>query len=47
MKKINKNVLKVMERVVRHEIEQKNIPWPPICFGIFHQPKRPMKAKEK
>lgn len=26
MKKINKNVLKVMERVVRHEVEQKNIP---------------------
>ncbi len=44
MKKINKSVLKFMERVVRYEVEQR---WPPICFGIFHQPKRPKQKIEQ
>lgn len=43
--KIKKMALKVVERIVRNEV-QKDI-WgdPPICMGIGHQPKRP-KRKE-
>ena len=47
MKKVNKKILKVVERVVRHEVEQKRKTWPPFCTGIFHQPKRPVSQKGK
>ena len=38
MKKINKKVLKVVERVIRNEIKRASGD-PPFCLGIFHQPK--------
>ena len=41
MKKINKKVLKVVERVIRNEIKRASGD-PPFCLGIFHQPKRPV-----
>lgn len=47
MKQVNKKVLEVVERIVRYEVEQKNRAWPPICIGIFHQPKRPIVQQEK
>ncbi len=41
-KKINKKVLKVVERIVRNEAENVMVgDDPPYCFGIYHQPKRP------
>lgn len=46
IKKIKKKALKVVERIIRNEIE-KNI-WDdfPVCSGIFHQPKRPKRKKD-
>ena len=44
MKKINKKVLKVVERVIRNEIKRASGD-PPFCLGIFHQPKRPVIEK--
>ena len=44
MKKINKKVLKVVERVIRNEIKRASGD-PPFCLGIFHQPKRPVELK--
>lgn len=41
MKKINKKVLKAVERVTRQEVVRGIDDWPPFCLGIFHQPKRP------
>lgn len=35
MKKINKKVLKVVERVTRNEIKRASGD-PPFCLGIFH-----------
>ncbi len=43
--KIKKAALKVVERIVRNEVEKDVCGDPPICSGIFHQPKRP-KRKE-
>ena len=40
MKKINKKVLKVVERVIRNEIKRASGD-----LGIFHQPKRPVEHK--
>lgn len=47
MKKVNKKVLKVAERVMRNEAVYGINGFPPPCMGIFHQPKRPMIQKEK
>lgn len=44
MKKINKKVLKVVERVTRNEIKRASGD-PQFCLGIFHQPKRPVEHK--
>ena len=44
MKKINKKVLKVVERVIRNEIKRARGD-PPFCLGIFHQPIRPVEHK--
>lgn len=41
--KIKKNVLKAIESITRSEIEKSKQPWPPLCTGILHQPKRPVK----
>lgn len=45
MKQVNKKVLRIVERVVKHEVEKKSSSW--ICMGIFHQPKRPLVQQEK
>ncbi|MHC6181032.1 cyclic lactone autoinducer peptide [Clostridium sp. JNZ X4-2] len=43
MKKINKNLLKIVERITRIEVQKNSDEWPPFCSGIYHQPKRPKK----
>lgn len=40
---IQKKALEVMVKVVKKEVEKNENAWPPICAGIFHQPKRPNK----
>lgn len=42
--KVNEAVLKVVERVARHQAKAVSI-WPPICTSIYHQPKRPKTTK--
>ena len=41
MKKIRKEALKLVEKVVKAEVDIDVYSWPPHCAGIFHQPKRP------
>lgn len=43
MKKVNKKVLKVVERAMRNEVVHGIDGFPPSCLGIWHQPKRPNK----
>ena len=43
--KTSNKVLRVVERIVRNEVEKAKSGYPPICLGIGHQPKRP-KQKE-
>lgn len=45
MKQMNRNVLKVLECVTRKEAEKSKYPWPPLCSGLLHQPKRPESKK--
>lgn len=40
--KLNKTVLKAIMKVTKIEVEKNVNKWPPICAGIYHQPKRPM-----
>lgn len=42
MKKVNKKLLKGLERVMRNEAVHGIDGFPPPCLGIFHQPKRPV-----
>lgn len=42
---IKKKTLQLVERVARDEVEKNMLTWPPICLGIYHQPKRPKKRK--
>lgn len=42
-KKLNKHVLKAVERVIRSTASD----WPFPCSGILHQPKRPVDKKRK
>lgn len=46
MKKVNKKVLKFVERAVRNEAVNEIGRFPPPCAGIFHQPKRPINQKK-
>ena len=46
MKQVNRKVLEVMTKIVRYDVEQRRSSWPPLCGGIFHQPKRPI-AQQK
>ena len=46
MKKVNKKVLKVVERVMRNEAVYGINGLPPVCLGILHQPKRPISQKK-
>lgn len=45
-KKIKKMALKVVERIVRNEVEKDKWGDPPICWGITHQPKRPKRKED-
>lgn len=45
-RQIKKRVLKVVEKVVRNEAEKVWDGYPPICFGIGHQPKRPKRKED-
>ncbi|MDE6233192.1 MAG: cyclic lactone autoinducer peptide [Lachnospiraceae bacterium] len=45
-KKIKKMALKVVEKIVRNEVERDKYGDPPICFGIIHQPKRPKRKED-
>jgi cyclic lactone autoinducer peptide len=47
MKKINKKLLKGLERVMRNEAIHGIDGYPPLCLGIWHQPKRPSNQKKK
>ena len=47
MKKVNKKVLKVVERVMRKEAVYGIDGFPPACLGIWHQPKRPTSQRIK
>lgn len=47
MKKMNKKVLKGLERVLRNEVARGVDKFPPPCLGIFHQPKRPHNHQKK
>ena len=44
--KINKKALKVVERIARNEVEKFRRGWPPICYGIINQPKRPKRKDD-
>lgn len=39
--------LRAVERIARNEVEKHAFGWPPVCAGIYHQPKRPVQQKEK
>ena len=45
MKKVDERILKAVEHVARKEVIRNEYWWPPICSGIFHQPKRPVKKR--
>lgn len=45
-KKIKKMALKIVERIVRNEVEKDGWGDPPICSGIIHQPKRPKRKED-
>lgn len=45
MKKVNKKVLKLIERTARNEVVRSRGPFPPFCSGIWHQPKRPGRSR--
>lgn len=44
-RKIKKTALKVVERIIRNEVEG-NVIGPPYCIGIGHQPKRPKRKAD-
>lgn len=47
MKKVNKKVLKLVERAIRNDAVNRIGGFPPPCSGIWHQPKRPMNQKKE
>ena len=42
MKKMNQNMLKLTERIVRVTVEKERQARLPICPTLLHQPKRPV-----
>ena len=40
-----RTVLVMIEKVTRQEVEKNASKWPPLCNGIYHQPKRPGRGK--
>lgn len=43
MKKLDKKVLKAVERATRNEVVRNLRGWPPLCAGLLHQPMRPQR----
>ncbi len=41
-----KRALKVVEKILRNEVEKVKYGDPPICLGIIHQPKRPKRKED-
>ena len=46
-KKNKKMVLKIVEKIIRNEVEKGGRGDPPICSGIIHQPKRPKRKEDQ
>ncbi len=46
MLSIKKAALKTLAKVVKQENDSSVYEWPPICIGIFHQPRRPIKLRK-
>ncbi|MCM1155835.1 MAG: cyclic lactone autoinducer peptide [Ruminococcus flavefaciens] len=44
--KIKKKALMVVEQIARNEVAKGGWGGPPICSGIFHQPKRPKRKED-
>lgn len=44
---LKKGLLKTVEKVTRAEVEKNLFGWPPLCTGIYHQPKRPLNPYRK
>ena len=42
---IENKILKVVQVIVKSEVERNSNKWPPTCMGILHQPKRPCGKK--
>lgn len=45
--KVGNKVLRAVEKLARNEVEKICYDWPPVCMGIFHQPKRPKNVKRE
>ncbi len=45
--KVSRLLLKLVEGVVRNEVDINLHDWPPKCIGIYHQPKRPKERTVK
>ncbi|MFV0466946.1 MAG: AgrD family cyclic lactone autoinducer peptide [Lachnospiraceae bacterium] len=46
MKKNEKVLLNVVKKLADGEVKRNEFRWPPMCIGIYHQPKRPKNDKE-
>ena len=43
MLKLSEKTLKVLWKIATGEVDKQKLSWPPLCAGIYHQPKRPKK----
>ncbi|MGN0340851.1 MAG: AgrD family cyclic lactone autoinducer peptide [Lachnospira sp.] len=43
MKLLKRESLKLLKNVTKTVVKQKSEEWPPGCFGLTYQPKRPEK----
>ena len=41
--KLSEKTLKVLWKIATREVDKQKLSWPPLCAGIYHQPKRPKK----
>ncbi len=47
-RKLEKVVLNVMEKAAKRKVKEEfSSRRPPICYGILHQPKRPVKTGKR
>lgn len=37
---------KIMSNTIRRIITDEELGWPPVCWGPFYQPERPVRSKE-